>query len=297
MSATSNLVVQPIEKEVLVCGRSEPGLSPIVVLRLICLLHGWVVDVAADDVCRPVALVTGAGRGIGRAIALRLAQAGYVVIASDRSGQMAAETTQEICRKIDIPSEDRELDVTDRQAVQDSIREIVRTWGRVDLIVSNAMWIRYARLEDVTPLDVDRMLDVGLKGPLWLAQAAQEPMRAQGSGSIVNIASVAAYLGTPNGAVYSAVKGAVVSLTRQLATDLGKYNIRVNAIAPGTIETPGLAAAMTGQAKEYRLQRAPLGRLGKPEDIAEAVFYLAGASAAFVTGQVLTIDGGITAAM
>jgi NAD(P)-dependent dehydrogenase (short-subunit alcohol dehydrogenase family) len=243
---------------------------------------------------RKVALVTGAGRGIGQATARRLANAGYFVIASDRKGGLAEETIGQI-------GPDRgsavELDVTDRAAVAAAVGAAVAEHGGLHLVVNNAMWIRYAPLGEVTETDVDRMLDVGIKGPLWMAQAVHEPMRRQGGGSIVNIASVAALLGTPNAAVYSAVKGALVSLTRQLAGDLGSDNIRVNAVAPGTIETPGARGVMSDEARAYRLQRAPLGRLGTPEDIAEAVLYLGGPASSFVTGQVLTLDGGITARM
>lgn len=241
-----------------------------------------------------VALITGAGRGIGEAVARRLADAGYFVIVSDRKAGMAEETAREIGR-------DRaravELDVTDRAAVAAAVGEAAAEFGGVHLAVNNAMWIRYAPLSEITDADVDRMVNVGLKGPLWMAQALQAPMRRSGGGSIVNIASVAALLSTPHAAVYSAVKGALVSLTRQLAGDLGPDGIRVNAIAPGTIETAGARAAMSDEARAYRLQRSPLGKLGTPADIAEAVLYLGGAAASFVTGQTLTVDGGITASM
>jgi 3-oxoacyl-[acyl-carrier protein] reductase len=159
------------------------------------------------------------------------------------------------------------------------------------------MWIRYAPLSEVTELDVERMLSVGVKGPLWVSQAVAKPMAERGGGSIVNIASMAAYRGTANASVYSAAKGAVVSMTRQLAYELGPRKIRVNAIAPGTIETPGSLAAMSEDARAYRIERAPLGRLGQPADIAEAVLYLGGPAASFVTGQVLKMDGGISIAM
>lgn len=238
-----------------------------------------------------IALVTGAGRGIGAAVARRLAAAGYEVVVTDRSGKMAADTAAE------IGTEGHELDVTDRDGVHGLVDDIVARKGAIDLAVNNAMWIRYAALDEVTEIDVDRMLAVGVKGPLWVSQAVAGPMRAAGGGSIVNIASLAAYLGTPRAAVYSAVKGAVVSLTSQLATDLGAHRIRVNAIAPGTIETPGALAAMGETDREYRLQRAPLHRLGTPEDVAEAVLYLGGPTSGFVTGQVLRLDGGISAAM
>jgi NAD(P)-dependent dehydrogenase (short-subunit alcohol dehydrogenase family) len=245
-------------------------------------------------VASQIALVTGAGRGIGQAISRRLADAGYFVIASDRKAGMAEETISEIG-----PHRGKavELDVTDRAAVAVVVSETVAEFGGLHLAVNNAMWIRYAPLAEISETDVDRMVDVGIKGPLWMAQALHEPMRRQGGGSIVNIASVAALLSTPNAAVYSAVKGALVSLTRQLAGDLGGDNIRVNAIAPGTIETLGARRAMSDEARAYRLQRAPLGRLGTPDDIAGAVLYFGGPAASFVTGQVLTVDGGITARM
>jgi NAD(P)-dependent dehydrogenase (short-subunit alcohol dehydrogenase family) len=241
-----------------------------------------------------VALVTGAGRGIGQAIARRLADAGYFVIASDRKADMAADTVGEIGGR---RARAVELDVTDRVAVAEAVGAAVAEFGALHLVVNNAMWIRYAPLEQVSEIDVDRMVDVAIKGPLWVAQAVREPMRRQGGGAIVNIASVAALLSTPHAAVYSAVKGALISLTRQLAGDLGGDGIRVNAIAPGTIETAGARQAMSDEARAYRLQRAPLGRLGTPGDIAEAVLYLGSPASAFVTGQLLTVDGGITARM
>ena len=241
-----------------------------------------------------IALVTGAGRGIGQAIARRLADAGYFVVVSDRSGAMAEEIASEIGPHHSVAIQ---LDVTSREAVAAAVSRTVGQYGALHLVVNNAMWFRYAPLSEVTEKDVDRMLDVGVKGPLWMAQAVRGSMRQQGGGSIVNIASVAAFLSTPNAAVYSAVKGALVSLSRQLAGDLGADNIRVNAIAPGTIDTPGSLGAMSDEARAYRLQRAPLGRLGSPGDIAEAVLYLGSPASSFVTGQVLIVDGGITARM
>jgi NAD(P)-dependent dehydrogenase (short-subunit alcohol dehydrogenase family) len=246
---------------------------------------------AGED--RPVAIVTGAGRGIGRAIVAKLADEGYVVVASDRTESLAKDTAALVGDRVVA----RRLDVTDRDAVRTAVEEIPTRFGRLDLVVNNAMWIRYAPLAEVTEKDVDRMVDVGIKGPLWMSQAAVDPMRDTGGGAIVNIASVAAALSTPRCAVYSAVKGAVVSLTRQLAGDLGRHGIRVNAVAPGTIQTAGQAAAMSADSVAYRVQRAPLGRLGLPVDVADAVAFLGSGSARYITGQLLTVDGGITAAM
>lgn len=244
-----------------------------------------------------VALVTGAGRGIGAAIADRLSRAGYHVVITDRLAQLAEQSADTLRSGAGTSAEAHELDVTDRTAVHALVQDVVARHQRLDVVVNNAMWIRYAALEAVTEVDIDRMVDVGVKGPLWMAQAVAAPMRTNGGGSIVNIASLAAFVGTRHAAVYSAVKGGVVALTTQLATDLGPDGIRVNAVAPGTIETPGALAAMDDDARAYRVQRSPLGRLGRPADVAEAVLYLAGPTAAFVTGQILRLDGGITAAM
>lgn len=247
-----------------------------------------------SDAPRPVAIVTGSGRGIGRAIALRLAGAGYVVEASDRVLSMAEDTAG---RAGSTDVHPRQLDVADRDGTHAAVAEVVDRHGRLDLVVNNAMWMRYGPLPEVSQRELDRMFDVGVKGPLWLSQAAADPMAATGGGAIVNIASVAALLGTPASAGYAAVKGAVVSMTRQLAVDLGPRGIRVNAVAPGTIQTEGQTAAMSAESVAYRKQRAPLGRLGLPGDVADAVVYLGGPGAAYVTGQVLVVDGGISSAM
>lgn len=244
-----------------------------------------------------VAIVTGAGRGIGRSVALRLSQAGYLVLPTDRSEEMALDTAALLHLGESYSRIPLRLDVTDRGAIASVVHEIVRQWGRVDLVVNNAMWMRYSPLAAITETEVDRMLDVGVKGPLWMTQAIAPIMSERGGGAIVNIASLAAALATPNAATYSAVKGAIVSLTRQTARDLGSAGIRVNAVSPGTIETPGLQGVMSDEARIYRKSRAPLGRLGAPEDVADAVVFLASPAASFITGQILTVDGGISAAM
>jgi NAD(P)-dependent dehydrogenase (short-subunit alcohol dehydrogenase family) len=223
----------------------------------------------------PVAVVTGAGRGIGAGIAQRLARDGMRVVGIDRA-----------------PGTELTLDVTDRAAVHAALGAL----ERIDVVVNCAMWIRYERIEDVEEETVDGMLAVGLKACLWTTQAALPAMRAQGGGAIVHLASPAALHGFPTAGVYSAVKGAVAAFTRQSAVELAPDNIRVNAVVPGAVPTPGAREVVDDAGYEYRRQRTPLGRLGTPEDIAGGVAFLASPDAGFMTGQLLVLDGGITVA-
>lgn len=220
-----------------------------------------------------VAVVTGAGRGIGAGIAARLRADGMRVVGVDRA-----------------PGTDLTLDVTDRAAVLAALGAL----ERIDLVVNCAMWIRYEHILDVDEETVDGMLAVGLKACLWTTQAAVPKMRAQGGGVIVHMASPAALHGFPTAGVYSAVKGAIAAFTRQSAVELAPDGIRVNAVVPGAVPTPGARAVVDDAGYEYRRQRTPLGRLGTPEDIAGGVAFLASEDAGFMTGQLLVLDGGIT---
>jgi NAD(P)-dependent dehydrogenase (short-subunit alcohol dehydrogenase family) len=222
-----------------------------------------------------VAVVTGAGRGIGAAIAERLTADGLRVVGVDRA-----------------PGTELTLDVGDRGAVLEALGAL----ERIDVVVNCAMWIRYAPIEDVDEETADGMLAVGLKSCFWTTQAALPKMRAQGGGVIVHMASPAALHGFPTAGVYSAIKGAVASFTRQSAVELAPHNIRVNAVVPGAVPTPGAREVVDDAGYEYRRQRTPLGRLGTPEDIAGGVSFLATEDASFMTGQLLVLDGGITVA-
>jgi NAD(P)-dependent dehydrogenase (short-subunit alcohol dehydrogenase family) len=222
-----------------------------------------------------VAVVTGAGRGIGAAVAARLAADGFRVVGIDR-----------------LPGTDLTLDVGDRDAVFEAFASL----DRVDVVVNSAMWIRYANISEVDEETVDAMLAVGLKSLFWTTQAALEPMRAQGGGSIVHFASPAALHGFPTAGVYSAIKGAVASFTRQSGVELAPDNIRVNAVVPGAVPTPGAREVVDDAGYELRRRRTPLGRLGTPEDIAGGVAFLVSPDASFMTGQLLVLDGGITVA-
>lgn len=241
-----------------------------------------------------VAVVTGAGQGIGRAAALRLASDGYHVIAADRDAASASQTAAAVTA-LGYAGVSLTLDVTDRSAVLDTFASIAGSVGRVDAVVNCAMWLRYAPIAEMDEDLVDGMLAVGLKSLVWTTQAALPAMRAQGGGAFVHMSSPAATKGVPGSALYSAVKGAVTSLTRQQALELAPDGIRVNGVIPGAVPTPGARRVVDDAGYETRRRMTPLGRLGTPEDIAAGISYLLSEDASFVTGHLLAVDGGLLA--
>ncbi len=241
-----------------------------------------------DD--RRVAVVTGAGRGIGESIATRLAADGWYVVALDRDGASALAVAARLGAE---HAEGRALDVTDRGAVLDLFAELDARLGRVDAVVNNAMWVHYAELGEMSEEMLDGMFAVGVKAAFWTIQAATPIMERLGGGVIVNTSSPAATRGVPGSSAYSAIKGAVSSLTWQAARELGPRGIRVNAIVPGAVPTPGARAVVDDEGYELRRRMSSLGRLATPEDIAAGVAFLVSADAAFVTGHLLAVDGGL----
>lgn len=241
-----------------------------------------------------IAIVTGAGRGIGEAVARRLARDGFGVVVADIAGDSAERAAAAIRDEVGV-AEALALDVSDRAAAFAAVADVVARHGRVDVLVNNAMWIRYGALETMDEETIERMLAVGLKGVIWMSQAALEPMRTQGSGCIVNVSSPAATRATAGAAIYSAVKGGVSSLTWQMSTELGRQGIRVNAVVPGAVPTEGARALVDDAGYELRREKTPLGRLGTPEDLAGAVSFLVSEDAAFVNGHLLAVDGGLLA--
>lgn len=242
-----------------------------------------------------VALVTGAGRGIGRAIALALAAEGATVGVADINGDdaraVAAEADGLAGRGVPL-----EIDVADRARVHACVQRLVDDFGHIDVVVNNAAWVRYEPITEVVEETVDRMLGVGLKAMIWTTQAAAPHMAARRRGTIVNIASPAAEIGVPGAAVYCAVKGGVAALTRQGATELGRQGIRVNCISPGPIPTPGANQVVDEAGWQARRERTPLGRLGTVEEIAAAAVFLASDESRFVNGDMIRVDGGLTVA-
>lgn len=241
---------------------------------------------------RKVALVTGASRGLGKAIALRFAAAGAIVVALDLKPHWAQATADEIVASGRQASA-LGCDVSDRAAIAAAIAEIEERHGRLDVIVNNAMWNRYEPIAAIEAATAERMLGVGFTAIVWALQAAAPVMRKAGGGSIINIASVSAQMGIPNALLYCGVKAGVTGLTRAAAVELGPDRIRVNAISPSTVATEGVTAFMDEATLANRVARTPLRRLGETGDIAAAALFLASDESSFITGQVLTVDGGL----
>lgn len=231
-------------------------------------------------------LVTGAGRGLGRAIALGAAAAGAEVIALDVDGELLAALSVEapVMRVMTV-------DVTDREA----FLQAAASAGRLDALVNNAMLIRYDAIEQVTEATVDRMMAIGLKGALWGVQALLRQMDPDRGAAVLNLASPTGERGFPGTAVYSMVKAGIASLTRTLAAELGPRGVRVNALAPASIPTPGAVAITPREEYERRAVRFPLRRIGREEDAVMAALYLLSDASSFVTGEILHVDGGFLA--
>lgn len=238
-----------------------------------------------------VALVTGAAQGLGCAIATTLAREGAAVGIVDINGSGAHAAAAQIeaagGRALAV-----ETDVTRADQAHAAVGRLTGRYGRLDVLVNNAMWSRRDPVADVTEETLDRMIAVGLKAIFWTVQAALPHMRAAGRGSIINMASLAGETGFTDTSVYSAVKAGIIGLTRSLAAELGIAGIRVNAISPGAIPTHGSQATIDAAGWEARRRRTPLGRIGAPDDVAAAVVFLASDGSAFITGEVLRVDGG-----
>jgi 3-oxoacyl-[acyl-carrier protein] reductase len=244
--------------------------------------------VSSGELSGKVALVTGGTRGIGLATARELAGCGATVVLTGRD-EVAAKTAAE---SVGGPVTGQRLDVTDAKAVATLVRGIAKEHGRLDVVVANAGIMEGALLGMIRDDDVQRTLNTNVAGTIHTVQAAARAMMRKKSGSIVVIASVVGERGSAGQTVYAASKAAVANLARSAAKELGGSGIRVNAVAPGVIDT-ALTADLSDQVRAESVRNTPLGRLGAADEVAKAVRFLAGEDSSFITGQVLGVDGGL----
>jgi len=243
-----------------------------------------------------VALVTGGARGIGRAICESYAREGTRVAVADLLEAAARETAAAI-GGMAVP-----MDVTDIASIQSGVAKVEEAWGRIDILVNNAGIFNMASIDRITPEDYRRQYDVNVGGTIFACQAVIPSMKKRGGGAIVNLASQAGRRGEPNITVYCSTKAAVISITQSLALEVAGDNIRVNAVAPGVIDTQmwDIVDAKfaeyedkpKGQKKREVGRAVPLGRMGDPADVADPCVFLASDEARYITAQTLNVDGG-----
>jgi 2-hydroxycyclohexanecarboxyl-CoA dehydrogenase len=242
-----------------------------------------------------VAIVTGAAQGIGRAIAMRLAEEGAKVAIADINEGAAAQTVQEI-RASGGQALAVRLDVTRIEEASVAVDRVERELGPIDVLVNNAGWDKVEPFVDNTPDTWDRVIAINFRGPLNCCKAVLPGMQARGSGKIVTISSDAARVGSTGEAVYSGCKAGLIGFSKTLAREVARYNINVNVVCPGPTETALLRSAMADRPKvlEAMARSIPMRRLGQPRDLAGAVAFFASSDSDYATGQVLSISGGLT---
>lgn len=241
-------------------------------------------------------LITGGGRGLGRHAAQHLAGCGAVLGVIDIDAESCKETVDAI-NGAGGTAWAYAADVSDRDAFMQAAASFAGEAGRIDVVINNAMLLRYEPIEEVENDILDRMLGVGVKGTVWGSQALLQHYDPERGGQIINFASPVIYRGRPNTAIYSTVKGAIATLTMVLSAELGPRNVRVNAVSPGSVPTPGATGMVSREEYARRAANIPLRRIGTEQDNSNAIAFLLSAEASFINGEILNVDGGIAAGM
>ena len=239
-----------------------------------------------------VALVTGASRGIGREIALTLAEYGATVIVNYNGSKEKAEEVVEIIKNNGGTADSYQCSVADEAACKTMVDEMLAKYGRIDILVNNAGITKDNLVMKISEEDFDAVINTNLKGTFNTIKAMYRAFLKQRGGRIINLSSVSGVLGNAGQANYAASKAGVIGLTKSVARELASRNVTVNAVAPGFIATD-MTDAMTDAAKEATLNQIPLKRIGQPKEIAETVAFLASEKAAYITGQIISVDGGM----
>ena len=239
------------------------------------------------------AIITGGSKGIGKAICVRLAKDGFNIAFSYNSNPELAEETAKLCESAGVKVKFYKVDVADSTACKEWTEEVQTEFGSVDVLVNNAGITKDGLLMKMKDEDLDAVLDVNLKGSFYMMREASKIMLKQKSGKIVNISSVVGVMGNAGQVNYSATKAGVIGMTKSLARELAGRRINVNAVAPGMIETD-MTKAMSDKAREAVIAGIPFKEMGKPEEIASVVSFLAGEDSNYITGQVICADGGMS---
>jgi NAD(P)-dependent dehydrogenase (short-subunit alcohol dehydrogenase family) len=249
------------------------------------------------DLKDKVAIVTGASRGLGKAMAIGLAKAGAKIVAASRSVDDLNQTIEEV-KKSGSDGFAVKCDVCKKEDIENVVKEAIDKYGKIDILVNNAGILKMSPAEQMSIEDWDKVICVNLKGQFMFAQTVGKEMIKQKSGAIINIASIAGQFGFPNAVSYDCSKGGIILMTKALAAEWGKHGVRVNAIAPGAFRTAMTEPMLKSDDFKTMIKTsAPLGRFGEPEELSGVAVFLASDAASYVTGHTLVVDGGWTAGL